>query len=91
MSQIYAVIMSFIWYSVEFMANIAVIAWVAMKYGYIKPVQIAKKDVPATFHDQLKESASLVGTVSEITKNVKALWSSAGPEAAAGQAVVAAK
>uniref|UniRef100_A0A6C0CFU9 Uncharacterized protein n=1 Tax=viral metagenome TaxID=1070528 RepID=A0A6C0CFU9_9ZZZZ len=64
---------SFVWYSVEFVANIAVILYVLSKLGYISSPRLVKQDVPATLADQVKETATFVKTMGEVLGSMKSM------------------
>lgn len=64
---------SFVWNSVEFLANIAVIIYVLFKLGYINPSRLVKKDVPATLVDQVRGTADVVKTFGDVLTNLKAM------------------
>lgn len=60
----------FIWYSVEFAANIAVILYVAHTFGYWKP-PTPKQDVPATFDKTLQDTKNIFGVVGDLAGTLK--------------------
>lgn len=64
---------TFVWYTVEFLANIAVILYVASKLGYINSPRLVKKDVPATLAEQVRSTANLVTTFNEVLGSMKAV------------------
>jgi hypothetical protein len=64
---------SFVWNTVEFMANIAVIIYVLSKLGYINASRMVKKDVPATLADQVRDTANLAKTFTEVLGSMKGM------------------
>ena len=71
MSSFHDLMSSFVWNTVEFMANIAVIIYVLSKLGYINASRMVKKDVPATLADQVRDTANLAKTFTEVLGSMK--------------------
>lgn len=88
MASFHEVMVSFVWYTVEFAANIAVIVYVAHKMGFIGAPKLAKQDVPATLHETIKGTAGFMGTLAETVKAARGLVSSATAETTASAPVL---
>jgi hypothetical protein len=78
MTNFHEAITSFIWYTVEFVANISVIYYILIHKlkltGSAPP--IVKQDVPATLHDTIKGTAGFMTGLTETVKAARSLVSS---------------
>lgn len=79
MSSFHDIMSSFVWNGVEFLANIAVILYVLSKFGYINASHMVKKDVPATLVDQVRDTANLAKTFSEVLGTMKGMLPNSTP------------
>jgi hypothetical protein len=61
---------TFVWYTVEFIANLAVIYYVAFTVGLVKPPRLVKNDVPTAMNDTWSQTGSLLNNVVGIAKKV---------------------
>src|SRR2546428_7462401 len=63
-------IFTFVWYTVELLANIAVIYYVLLTSGWVKPVRLVKNDVPTAMNDTWSQTGSLINNAVGIAKKV---------------------
>lgn len=62
----------FIWYLVEFVYMLCVIAYVLYTFGAIKPIK-PKEDVPATMDQTWSQTRAVLGNIASITGKVNKL------------------
>lgn len=62
---------SMIWYTVEFMCYISIIAYTLFTFGILKPIKFKSDVVPATFNQTWKDANSFLNTASSIATKVK--------------------
>ena len=68
-----------VWYSVEFAANIAVIAFVLHTFGYLK-FNAPKRDVPGTLETTVSQTNGLLSNLMQVAGQVKnAVDAATGP------------
>lgn len=89
MASFHEVLTSFVWYTVEFLANLSVIYYVALKAGFIGGPKIVKQDVPATLHDTIKGTAGFMTSLTETVKAARSLVSTATSDPSAVQTTAA--
>lgn len=63
----------FVWYSVELVFMLSVIAYVLYTFKWYNPAAI-KEDVPATMNDTWSQTSTIVGNLAQITKQVSAAF-----------------
>lgn len=60
----------FVWYTIELIANLAVIYYVALTAGFIKPFRLVRNDVPTEMRDSWSQTGVLINNAVGIAKKV---------------------
>lgn len=63
---------NYIWYPVEFLTYIAIIAYVMYTFKWFE-VKRPKSDVPASFGDTLKQTRDIIGTAAGFAQQLRAV------------------
>ncbi len=71
MTTYHEVIFNIIWYTVEFIVYLCIIAYVLDHFGLIKAGLKPKKDVSATFGNTWKDTTEMLTTAAELATKVR--------------------
>ncbi len=69
---------SFVWYTVEFIANIAVIYYVAYTVGWVKPPRLVRTDVPTAMNDTWSQTGNLLNNAVGIAQRLNTALNATG-------------